>query len=341
MQGKDRYSRQMLYAPIGESGQQRLRGASAAIVGMGALGCACAELLSRAGVGRLKLYDRDFVEPDNLQRQILYDEEDAARDLPKAKAAALRLNEINSACACEAFVTDVNAGNAMSVAAGADLVLDGSDNFETRFVLNEACFRAGKPWIYAACVEATSMGMAFIPGATPCFRCLVQQLPPPGAAATCDTAGVLNSAAMMAASFQAAEALKILSGNAQAVAKGLFCSNQWTGDFELIPFAKPLPDCPVCSQRRYEYLDGLSGVRAVVLCGRNAVQVTPSETMSVDLRSMSARLKRAGAVRCGEFLLKFSAGEIEIALFGDGRAIVKGARSLEQARALYARYIGL
>jgi adenylyltransferase/sulfurtransferase len=338
---KGRYSRQILYAPLGAAGQEKLSNSSVAIIGMGAIGCATASLLARAGVGLLRLYDRDYVEKDNLQRQILYDENDVAQDLPKAKAAELHLGRINSRIRCESLAVDVNASNIRGITAKADLVLDGSDNFETRLLINDACFSAGRPWIYAACVQACAMSMSFIPGHTPCFRCLLQELPPPGSSPTCDTAGILNTAAVTAASLQATAALKLLSGDIESIARGMISADLWNNEFSLVPIEKPLAGCPVCEKRRYDYLDGRTGIKTDPLCGRRAVQITPPERKPVNFTELAARLGRAGAVRHNEFLFKFSTDGLEMTIFPDGRAIIKGARNAELARAFYARYLGI
>ncbi|MBI5244138.1 MAG: ThiF family adenylyltransferase [Elusimicrobia bacterium] len=336
----DRYIRQTLFAPLGPEGQAKLRASTVSIVGLGALGCVSASLLARAGVGRLRLYDRDFVELDNLQRQILYDESDVSADMPKAQAAARHLAAINKEVACDASVVDVSAANVRGVVQDADLVIDGTDNFETRLLLNDACIEAGCAWVYAACVGSTAMAMAVVPGKTPCFRCLLPSLPPPGSSPTCDTAGILNAAAVMAASFQVAEAVKILVGKIDDIAQGLFCADLWHGEFQILRLEQTLADCPACVQRRFEYLDGSADARANSLCGRNAVQIVPAGGCAVDLGCLARRLESAGLVRRNEFLVKFAVEGIEITVFGDGRAIVKGTDDVSRARALYARYIG-
>ena len=337
--GPDRYGRQRLYAPLGEEGQARLRAATVSIVGLGALGCASATLLARSGVGRLRLYDRDFVELDNLQRQVLYDESDVAQDLPKARAAARRLRAINGEVALEPFVTDVNAANIRSVTQGADLVMDGTDNFETRMLINEACLEAARPWVYAGCLGASAAAMAIVPGRTPCLRCLLPALPPPGSSLTCDTAGILNSAVMSAVSFQVAEATKILAGKLEALVAGVFSADLWQGEFHVFRLQRD-PDCPACAHGRFDHLNGAAGSQATSLCGRRAVQIVPAATTPVDLDALARRLSAAGAVRRSEFLLKFAAEGFEMTVFGDGRAIIKGTDDIARARSLYARYIG-
>lgn len=335
----DRYSRQKLYAPLGEAGQARLRAATVSIVGMGALGCASATLLARSGVGRLRLYDRDFVELDNLQRQVLYDESDAAQDLPKAQAAARRLRAVNSDVAVEPFVVDVNAANVRSVTEGADLVMDGTDNFETRMLINEACLEAGRPWVYAGCLGASAMVMAVVPGRTPCLRCLLPALPPPGSSPTCDTAGILNSAVTAAVSFQVAEATKILAGKLEALAPGVFSADLWQAEFHVFRLQRD-PDCAACARGRFDHLNGAAGSQATSLCGRRAVQIVPAATTPVDLDALVRRLSALGSVRRSEFLIKFAAEDFELTVFGDGRAIIQGTDDIARARALYARYIG-
>lgn len=335
----DRYRRQTLFAPLGPEGQARLRASRVSIVGLGALGCASSMLLARSGVGRLRLYDRDFVELDNLQRQVLYDESDVAQDLPKAQAAARHLRAVNTDVVVEPFVSDVNVSNVRGVVQDADLVIDGTDNFETRLLINDACIEAGRPWLYAACVGSSAMAMAVVPGRTPCLRCLLPTQPPPGSSPTCDTAGILNSAVTLAVSFQVAEAVKILAGKPDDLTPGIFIADLWQGEFRVIRL-HPRPDCPACVRKRFDYLRGAAGAHATSLCGRNAVQILPAAMTAVDLEELSRRLAAVGKVRHNGFLLKFALEDFEMTLFSDGRAIVKGTGDVARAKALYARYIG-
>lgn len=334
----DRYQRQSLFAPLGPEGQTRLAAARVAVVGVGALGSVSSELLARAGVGRLTLYDRDYLTLDNLQRQVLYDEADLAADLPKAEAAARRLRRINSAIRVEGRVGDVTAAGAEALARGADLVLDGTDNFETRFVLNDACLKAGVPWIYAGAVGASGMVMTILPDRGPCFRCLVAERPAPGSTATCDTAGILNAAVTMTASIQAGEALKLLAGRREAMAGGLVTVDLWTNRF--LTFAVPrAADCPACVRRTFEHLTAPPGTLAAALCGRNAVQVTPHPPATVDLEAAAGRL-RGGQVVRNAYLLRYRDDEVHFTLFPDGRAIIQGTSDPDRARSIYARFVG-
>lgn len=337
MQG--RYSRQILFAPIGPEGQRRIRAASVSLVGAGAIGSGVAELLARAGAGRIRIFDRDFVEGSNLQRQSLYDEDDVRADLPKAVAAQRRLARVNSDVAVEAFVEDVHAGNVGVVFDGADVVLDGTDNFETRMLLNDEAVRRGTPWIYAGCVGSTGMVMPVRPGSGACFRCAVPALPAPGSTPTCDTAGVLNAAAMLVAAVEAGEALKILAGRADDVLDGVFVMDLWAGRYQVLRLAR-VPDCPACGRRVFEFLARPREETVAVLCGRNAVQITPARSGHMDLAALERRLAAAGTVRRNEFLLKFRAENLEMTLFPDGRAIVQGTEDAARARSFFARFVG-
>lgn len=333
-----RYSKQVLFAPLGEEGQARLRKARVTLVGLGALGSTIAGHLVRAGVGFLRLCDRDFVELGNLQRQALYDEEDVRAGMPKAAAAASRLARINSEVALDPRVCDVNGSNAEDLARDVDLVLDGTDNFETRFLLNDACVRLGRPWVYGGCVGSSGMVMAVLPGEGPCFACLVGGLPAPGTFPTCDTAGVLNTAAGVVASFQANEAIKILAGRRSALGEGLLTVDLWANTFLRLKVPRA-STCEVCVGRRFRHLESAPGA-ALSLCGRNAVQVTPPPGSRLDLAEAERRLAPLGPVRRNEYLLKFSADGCEITLFPDARAIVQGTDDVARARSLYARYVG-
>jgi adenylyltransferase/sulfurtransferase len=333
-----RYSRQVLFKPLGEEGQERLSRARATLVGLGALGSTLAQHLARAGVGFLRLCDRDFVELDNLQRQTLYDEEDVRANLPKAAAAAARLARINSGVRLDARVTDVNFSNVESLAADVDLVLDGTDNFETRFLLNDACVKLGRPWVYGGCVGSYGMAMAVLPGEGPCFACLVGELPAPGTSPTCDTAGVLNTAVGVVASLQANEAIKLLAGRREALAGGLQTLDLWTNTFQLVRVPRS-PSCATCVGRRFPHLEAASS-GAVSLCGRNAVQITPAPGARLDLAEAERRLAPLGPVRRNAYLLKFEVDACELTLFPDARAIIRGTDDPARARSLYARYVG-
>jgi adenylyltransferase/sulfurtransferase len=333
-----RYAKQVLFAPLGKEGQERLARSRVTLIGLGALGSTIANHLVRAGVGFVRLCDRDFVELDNLQRQVLYDEEDVRSNLPKAAAAAARLARINSETRLEPRVCDVNAANAESLALDVDLVLDGTDNFETRFLINDACVKLGRPWVYGGCVGSYGMVMAVLPGEGPCFACLVGELPAPGSSPTCDTAGVLNTAVGVVASLQANEALKILSGRREALAGGLQTLDVWHNTSQLIRVPRS-PTCRVCVNRVFTHLES-NGTLATSLCGRNAVQISPPPGSALDLAEAERKLAPLGRVRRNAYLLKFAVDGFELTLFPDARAIIQGTDDLSKARSLYSRYVG-
>ncbi|MBW7904424.1 MAG: ThiF family adenylyltransferase [Phycisphaerae bacterium] len=337
-----RYSRQMLFERIGPEGQRRLKHASVALIGCGALGSALADMLIRAGVGQTRLIDRDFVEISNLQRQTLFDEHDVAANLPKAVAAARKLKRVNSAVEVEPVVADVNCGNAVALCEGADLILDGTDNFETRYLINDVAVKLGTPWVYGACTAAEGMMMVVIPGRTPCLRCLWADAPPPGSTPTCETAGVLAPAVQIVAGFQAIEALKLLAGREDDLLGRLLAIEAWTGrvrTFSVEPERRS-DDCPCCAERRFEYLSGEKVASSVTLCGRNAVQVLPPAGARVEFKQVAAGLPGGARAVSNEFLLRFQADGCGVTLFPDGRAIITGTADTAVARGIYARYIG-
>jgi len=335
-----RYSRQELFAPIGPEGQAKLRGARVLVVGCGALGSAVAETLTRAGVGRLTVVDRDLVEPSNLQRQSLFDEDDAAQARPKAAAAEARLRRINSEVDVKGVVADVDAAVAAGLVGDADLVLDGTDNFETRYVLNDVCLREGVPWVYGACVASHGAVLAVRPGETACLRCVVGERPAPGSGETCDTVGVVAPVVQAVAAVQGAEALKLLTGNTPALLPGLVTLDLWAGAFEVTDLSGRAPWCPSCVDGRYDYVEaGASGPGASVLCGHEAVQL-PAGGEAVDLGTLAARLRPAGEVMENEYLVRFRSPEAELVVFADGRTIVKGVTDAAGARSVFARYVG-
>ena len=336
----NRYRKQELLREIGPSGQEALKGSSVLIAGCGALGTHMADLLVRAGVGITRIVDRDFIEPDNLHRQCLYDEEDIRKGLPKAVAAAGKLRAMNSSVTVEGIVADITAENILSLMEGADLVMDGTDNFETRFLINDACFKRGIPWIYGGVVGTYGMTFPFVPGETPCFRCFMKEAPAPGEAPTCDTAGVLGTAVAVIASVQATEALKILRGGDGEQARRLLYADPWHGTWKFFDLKERRPDCPVCVQGRYEYLDRQRASAAVSLCGRNSVQVTPQTKSEGIISALAGRLSPLGPVEWNDYMLRFRTGGFEITVFPDGRAIINGTSDLKTARSLYARYIG-
>jgi molybdopterin/thiamine biosynthesis adenylyltransferase len=338
---RERYSRQILFSGIGESGQEKILGASAVLVGCGALGTVVANLLVRAGLGRLRILDRDFVEPSNLQRQSLFEEADAREALPKAVAAERRLLAINAGVHVEGVVADITPKNAVELLSDFPLILDGTDNFETRLLLNDAAISLGVPWIYAAAVGSYGVTMTILPGETACLACLLEggeKSAALGAEATCDTVGVLNTAAGVIASIEAAEATKILAGKSDALHGRLVSCDVWSGRFQSLRVARNL-GCRACARRALKYLEGEAQPQ-ITMCGRDSVQIH-ERTRHLDLRDLSRRLTSASAaeVRSNEFLLRFRVSPYEMTVFADGRTIIKGTQDPAVARSLYARYI--
>jgi molybdopterin-synthase adenylyltransferase len=336
---EEKYSRQMLFAGIGEEGQQRLLASSAVLVGCGAIGAAAAALLVRAGVGRVRVLDRDFVEPSNLQRQTLFDEDDARAALPKAVAAERKLRSINNSVAVEGLVGDLNPRNAADLLAGFDLILDGTDNFETRFLINDYAIQSARPWIYAAAVASYGVTMTVRPGLTACLACLLESSPNGrGLEETCDTAGVLGPIVNLIASLEVAEALKLLAGREQALHGRLISWDVWSGHFQSVRVAQD-PACRACARRDFSYLQGQAQPH-ITLCGRDSVQIH-ERGRTLDLEVLRARLAATVSdVRHNEFLLCFRAEPYQMTIFADGRAILKGTNDPAIARSLYARYIG-
>jgi molybdopterin-synthase adenylyltransferase len=342
MKTDDRYSRQRLFAPIGEAGQIRLASANVVIIGCGALGAMQAETLARAGVGNLTLIDRDFVEESNLQRQIMFEEADARERLPKAVAAARRINRVNSDIRVDAIVTDANFENIEDLIAGADLVIDGTDNFETRYLINDACVKTATPWIYGAAVGSYGLTMTIIPGETPCLRCVLPGLPEPGSGPTCDTAGVILPIIAVIASIQCAEAMKLLTDQREHLHGSLIRIDVWDLQINRLQLSGygERDDCPACGKRDFEFLKGASRQVATTLCGRNAVQIGRSGTSRVDFAQLAERLKSAGDVAYNDFLLRFRVDGYDITVFRDARSIIRGTEDPAIARGLFARYIG-
>jgi len=336
----DRYSRQTLFDPIGEEGQRRLQAARALIVGCGALGTAQAEALCRAGVGRLRIVDRDFVEPSNLQRQTMFTERDAAERLPKAIAAASHLREINSDIEIEPQIADVNYSNIEQLIDGCDVVLDGTDNFATRYLVNDACVKHNVNWIYGAAVGSYGVTMTILPHQTPCLRCVFEETPPAGSAPTCDTAGVIMPIINIVAAVQVSDALKLFTGRIEDLHGSLMQFDVWRNDWRKIAPGSPRPDCPVCGLGTYETLSPESHEAAAVLCGRDAIQISPSQPTRVNFASLAERLRRAGEVKFNEYLLRFRTGNFELTVFKDARSIIRGTNEIATARSLYAKYIG-
>jgi molybdopterin-synthase adenylyltransferase len=333
----ERYSRQVLFAGIGQEGQRRLLESNVAIVGCGATGSALASLLARSGVGRLRIIDRDYVESSNLQRQTLFDEADAAESLPKAIAAWRKIASFNSHIVVEPQVSDLTPENAEKLLGGVQLILDGTDNFETRYLVNDYAVKNSVPWIYDAAVHSYAITMNIVPGDTACLSCIFPASPG-GAIETCETAGILNSAANLAASIAAAEAIKLLVGEERQLRRTLLSHDLWRNERAEVSAGQPRQDCRTCGQRKFVHLAG-EGRPHITLCGRNSVQIHERDR-PIDLGLMSERLKPHGSVRHNEFVLKFWKEPFEMTLFPDGRAIIKGTTDTAVARSLYARYVG-
>jgi len=336
---QEKYSRQMLFAGIGPAGQQRLLASRAALVGCGAIGAAAANLLVRAGVGYLRIIDRDFVEPSNLQRQTLFDESDALNVLPKAVAAERKLRSINSSVAVEGIVADLSPQNVEALLGEVDVLLDGTDNFETRFLINDVAVKSGRPWIYAAGVASYGLTMTIRPGATPCLACLLESgTAAQGLEETCDTIGVLGPIVNLIASLEVADALKLLSGHPEALHGRLLSCDVWTGRMQSLGAARN-PECRACARRDFTYLQGEAQPR-ITLCGRDSVQIH-ERARALDLDVLGVRLRPlVDNLRQNDFLLRFRIAPFEMTVFADGRAILKGTQDPAVARSLYARYIG-
>ena len=336
---QEKYSRQMLFAGIGEEGQQRLLASSAVIVGCGAIGAASAGLLVRAGVGRVRIIDRDFVEPSNLQRQTLFDESDARSAIPKAVAAERKLRTVNSSISIQGLVADLNPRNAEELLASFDLILDGTDNFETRFLINDYAVQSNRPWIYAAAVASYGVTMTVRPGISPCLACLLESSSNGhGLEETCDTVGVLGPIVNLIASLEAAEALKLLAGREKALHGRLISCDVWSGHFQSLRVAQN-PACRACARREFTYLQGQAQPH-ITLCGRDSVQIH-ERGRTLDLGALRGRLaSTVSDVRHNEFLLCFRVDPYQMTVFADGRAILKGTKDPAVARSLYARYIG-
>jgi adenylyltransferase/sulfurtransferase len=338
-----RYARQIRYVPLGEAGQQRLAASKVLVCGCGALGSVLADSLVRAGVGHVRIVDRDFVELTNLQRQILFDEDDVAQNLPKAVAAANKLRRINSQVEIEPLVVDVRPDNIHALAADVDLIVDGTDNFETRFLLNDFSLSANIPWVYGGCLGAQGQTMTILPSESACLRCLMPEPPPVGATPTCDTAGILGPIVNVIASLQACEALKILSGNRAAVSPNLTVVDLWENRVRHISLKslREAGDCPACKKHEFPWLAGERASYSSVLCGRNAVQIHPGDTGPISLDELQAKLSQLGPVSRNPYLLRATIDEYVITLFADGRAIVFGTDEPTVARSVLAKYVGV
>ncbi|MCU1286825.1 MAG: UBA/THIF-type binding protein [Acidobacteriales bacterium] len=333
----ERYSRQILFAGIGAEGQEKLRTSRVAIVGCGATGSAISSLLARAGVGQIRVIDRDFVEPSNLQRQSLFDESDAAESIPKAIAAAKKIATFNSEIIVEPHVADLTPDNIEQLLSGVQLILDGTDNFETRYLINDFAIKQNIPWIYTAAVGAYGIAMNILPGDTACLSCIFPAAPQ-GIVETCDTAGILNSAVNLAASISATEALKFLTGANDKLRRTLISYDLWSNERSEISTATPRPDCLTCGAREFPHLAG-EGRPHITLCGRNSVQIHERHR-PLSFSEITARLQPHGTVKHNDFVLKFWRDAYEMTIFPDGRAIIKGTTDTAIARSLYARFIG-
>lgn len=337
---QQRYSRQILFAGIGAQGQARLHEARAVIVGCGALGSSQAEALARAGIGRLRIVDRDFVESSNLQRQTMFTESDAAERLPKAVAAANHIAEVNSHIEVEAEIADVNHSNIERLIADADVVMDGTDNFATRYLINDACVKHNVNWVYGAAVGSYGVTMAIRPRQTPCLKCIFPEAPPAASAPTCDTAGVIMPIISIVASVQVSEAMKLMIGDKKSLHNSLMQFDVWRNEWRKISLSAPLADCPTCALGDYETLNADTRDFAAVMCGRHAVQISPSEAVRIDLHALQQKLEPAGEVKANDYLLRFRTGEYELTVFQDARSIIRGTDDIATARSLYSKYIG-
>jgi molybdopterin-synthase adenylyltransferase len=335
-----RYSRQVLFSGIGVEGQERITGSRVAQVGCGALGTVQASLLVRAGIGALRIIDRDFVEESNLQRQILFDEEDVRAVLPKAVAAEKKLRSANSLVKIEGLVEDVNAATISRLLDGFDLIIDATDNFDARFLINDYAVKAGIPWIYGACVGSYGLTFPILPGESACLRCVFESAPPAGVTPSCDTAGVIGPIVSVIAGIQVAEALKILSGKRDRINRKITTIDLWENLHEVVNLPPPYPECSCCSRHEYSYLDGSQGADATTLCGRNSVQIRRREGATIDLDELALRLEQIGRVEKNRFLLRATIEGYQLTVFADGRAIVNGTYDAAIAKSLYSRYIG-
>lgn len=334
---QDRYSRQILFRPIGPEGQKKLRQGKTVIIGCGALGTAQANALVRAGVGSLRIVDRDYVEDSNLQRQILFDEDDARENLPKSIAAQRKLNAINSDVEVEAVVSDADSRNIEDMVRGYNVILDGTDNFETRYLLNDVALKLGIPWIYGAVVGSYAATLTVLPGRTACLAC-VFPAPPQGIHDTCDTVGVIGSAVAWAAAIQATEAIKIMIGRETELHDSLLSCDIWENQFQRIK-PKVDPECRTCGAGDFIHLKNADSTHTT-LCGRDAVQIRQQESRGLDLAALKSRLEKFGRVRGNDYLLKCALDPYELTIFPDGRAIIRGTQDPAVARSLYAKYVG-
>lgn len=336
---QDRYSRQRLFAPIGEDGQAKIMATSVLIVGMGALGTASANQLVRAGFGRIRFIDRDFVEWSNLQRQSLFSEQDAEQRLPKAIAAAERLQAVNSSVQIEGIVGDLTAANIAEYAKDVDMILDGTDNFETRFVINDYAQKEGIPYIYGGAVSSRGMQATFVPGETPCLRCLFEEAS--GASETCDIAGVIAPIIETVVSHQVVDALKIATGQTEKLRRSLVTFDVWSGYRYELKWTTPKANCQSCQLKLFPALQPAVDDQLTTLCGRNSVQISPKNSYRLNLNELANRLKSVGTIEQNPFLLRFQIDQYTLVIFQDGRAIIQGTEDKQEAKIVYAKYVGM
>ena len=339
----DRYIRQMRFAPLGESGQEKLGAARVLLCGCGALGTVLANTLVRSGVGFLRIVDRDFLELNNLQRQVLYDEKSVADGLPKAITAANKLREINSSIEIEPIVADIDHTNILKLSTDVDMILDGTDNFETRYLINDAAVKQNIPWVYGGCIGAEGQTMTIIPRETGCLRCLMPEAPPAGSTPTCDSAGILSPIINVIASLQAIEAMKILSGNREYISRHLNVFELWDNRIRQIDVTnlREQSDCICCKQENYQWLSAQRGSHSAILCGRNAVQLShTNQNENFSLDTLAEKLQQIGKVSKNPYLLRFEIEKYKITIFPDARAIIGGTDDIAEAKTVYAKYIG-
>ncbi len=336
----ERYSRQIIISSIGEEGQSKLLKSSVLLVGCGGLGSTIATILVRAGVGKLRIVDRDFVEISNLQRQILFDEDDISSNIPKAILTEKKLSIVNREIKVEGIVADFNPSNAESFAEGVDLIIDGLDNMEGRFLINDLSIKKGIPWIYGTCLSTYGMTFNIIPGKTPCLRCIYNKSESPPL--TCETVGIIGPIAVHIASIQSAEAIKILTGNENDLREELFFVDLWKNEFEKIPiFHLKKEDCPACGKRKFEFLEGKNISSTESICGSNSIQINPPFAKTIDIEKSVENLKKYGTVVFNEYLVKLFYENYEITIFKDGRAIIKGTSEPSIAKSLYSKFVGM
>lgn len=337
----ERYQRQVRFAPLGEEGQRKLLESRVLICGCGALGSVVADTLVRAGVGFVRIVDRDFVDLNNLHRQVLYTEQDAVDQLPKAAAAAERLYKVNSSVQVDPQVKDLNAGNISQLADDVDLIVDGTDNFETRYLINDYAVSRDMPWVFAGCVGAEGQTMAIVPGKSPCLSCIMPEPPPAAVLPTCESAGVLLPIVSLLASMQSIEAIKILSGNQQQLNPNLTVVDLWNNNIRTVGLeACRNTDCPTCGKRDFKWLAGEQGSAATSLCGRNSVQILSPIAETVDLEALASRWAEIGEVSGNRFLTRLSVDGYLLTIFADGRTIIGGTDDPSVARTVHAKYVG-